>query len=399
MPRFGRSHVNSDPEVTLPFRGEIGMIPTPKPNPSTFRVMNQLARMKQVATALSLLSILAAPTVLAAQKDVIFLTDGTVIRNVKVTSWTAKEIKFKTKGSFDVRPSYMVKDALVKKIREALLRAEDDPGILITEAETHKADALISSYALHKAAMLFLEDGKTSDMIAALEKIDTDFPESPFAPEYYRWKIKYYLGRKKPDHKSAATVAVKYGDASRTRSWAQAYQHDSEYWEKLIEGAAGKVQPSTFTANMRNIVSKSSSVAPFVAHAAAVEVADTYRKLQKYDEAKKEYATLQDIKGLSADVRARMYLGLGYISLEDAISAKKETARKDAYHEAYKNFLRVYLNAKEADANFVAEGLYNAAKACEQWNELSSCRAMAGRLRGRLKFRVPYKYTKWATKK
>ena len=94
-----------------------------------------------------------------------------------------------------------------------------------------------------------------------------------------------------------------------------------------------------------------------------MELADTYRKLQKYDEAKKEYTALQDMKGLSVDVRARMYLGLGYISLENAISAKKETARKDAYHEAYKNFLRVYLNAKGANAEFVAEGLYNAAKA------------------------------------
>ena len=56
-------------------------------------------------------------------------------------------------------------------------------------------------------------------------------------------------------------------------------------------------------------------------------------------------------------------------------------------------------NAKDANASLVAEGLYNAAKACEAWGELPSCKLMAGRLRGRLKLRKPYSATSWASKK
>ena len=74
-------------------------------------------------------------------------------------------------------------------------------------------------------------------------------------------------------------------------------------------------------------------------------------------------------------------------------------AAKDHFHSAFINFLKVYLNCKEANATIVAEGLYNAAKACEQWGELPTCRQMAGRLRGRLKFRSPYKETYWAKRK
>jgi tetratricopeptide (TPR) repeat protein len=355
--------------------------------------------MNKVAIVISLLPILATSAALSAQKDSITLTDGTTIRNVKVLSWNAKEIKFKTRKGNDSRPSYLVVDARVQKIQEALLRAGTDPGVLITEAETHKADALIASYALYKAAMGYLESNETSTMISALQKIDTDYPDSPFAPAYYQWKIKYYLTKKKPDHKSAATTAVKYGDASRTRTWSAAYQLDSEYWGRLIEGVSGKVQAPMFINNMKNLMGKADSVAPFVAHAAAADLADAYRKGKKYEEAKAEYEKLQEKKGLNADVRARMYLGLGYISLEAAIAGKDEAEKKSDYHEAYKNFLRVFLNAKSANADLVAEGLYNAAKACEQWNELPTCRVMAGKLRGRLKFHKPYKFTSWASKK
>ena len=114
-------------------------------------------------------------------------------------------------------------------MREALGRYGNDTEGLIGEADTQKKDALVASSCLYTAAMLFYNARDISNMIAALEQIDTDFPESPYAPEYYRRKIKYYLSGAKPKVKDAAAIAQKYGDASRTRTWSAAYQLDAEF--------------------------------------------------------------------------------------------------------------------------------------------------------------------------
>ena len=139
---------------------------------------------------------------------------------------------------------------------------------------------------------------------------------------------------------------------------------------------------------------RSRSSAAFVSQAATVDLADALRAKKQYKEARAEYEELRGQKGLDTDVRARMYLGLGYLSLEDAVGSGK----KSDLHDAYKSFLMVYLNAQEAHPEYVAEGLYQAAKACEQWNELPSCPRQAGLLRGRLKYRAPWKDTSWAKK-
>ena len=335
--------------------------------------------------------LLAAP--LVAQKDMITLRDGTQINNVKVTAWTAKDIQFKGKSGSDLRLAHLVKDASIDKVRVVMNRAGTNPEVLVGAADENKKDAIIAGACLHKAAMTFYEDGDIGKMMAALQRIDTDYPNSPYAPSYYTWKIKYYLATKKT--KDAAAIALKYGDASRTRPWSEAYSHDAELWEKVVNGVAGKLKGEAYATAMRETLAKSTGVAPFVAHRAAVELADAYRGGKKFAEAKKEYEKLQKLKGLGVNVRARMYLGLGHIDLEKADSSKK----KEDYHDAFLNFLRVYLNAKDADPELVAEGLYHAAKSCEAWGELPSCREMAGRLRGRLRLREPYKSTSWAKKK
>ena len=348
--------------------------------------------------ALLVLPILVLAFALPAQKDTIELLDGTKIRGVKVISWTAKEIKFKTNSGSgtESRPAHEVRGATISRVQVILSRAGDDTEQLIGEADND--DPLIKQACFFKASQIFAAENTkegAQKMLSALSEIDTQLPDSAYAPAYHRTKIRYYLSQAKPQFNNAKIAAEKYGDASRTRSWSNAYVYDAEYWEKRIAGATGKVKMEDLITSLKEIKAKTTVEAPFVSHAASIDLADVYRNAKNYKVAEAEYEGLHDKKGLEPDVRARMYIGLGYIYLEKAVISKS----KGDYHNAFKNFLKVYLNAKAAHPEYVAEGLYNAAKACEQWNELPTCKQMAGRLRGRLKLREPWRHTKWALRR
>ena len=366
------------------------MIPGPPENPSRTPDL-----MKTLALAASLAaSVLAAPG-LKAQKDTIELRNGKVLRNVAVESWTAKEIKWKGKDGAKSLPAHEVKEASLSKVQMVFARLGNDPGTFYEEAKSEK-DPLISAACYHNAAMLYFQDGKDSEMLTALQELDEKHPQSPYTPEYYRWKIRYYLGRQKPSYKDAMSIAQKYGDAARTRSWSRAYEYDAEYWEKMVEAASGKTDADGWVKDLKDIIGKTESSAPFVADVARADMGDALRGQKKYAEAKEVYQQLEARSGVSANVRARMFRGLGYIAMEQALTSNN----KEDMHEALKNFLKIFLNCKDgADPELVAEGLYQAAKACEQWNELPSCKLMAARLRGRLKLRSPWKETSWAEKR
>ncbi|MCA8956145.1 MAG: hypothetical protein KDC87_08725 [Planctomycetes bacterium] len=357
--------------------------------------------MKVLPYALPAVALLGVVQTLSAQKDVIEWMDGTVTRAAKVTAYDAKEIKFRASGSEQQRAAHEVKNLNVESWNEAFGKAGNKSESLIGEARAVVDKNPFLAQAVYKrAADILASDGSVSDALRVLEEIDQKLPTSAYAPDYHRRKIEYYLSRPKPALKDAASAAQKYLDAARTRSWSRAYELDAQLWEIRIKAAQPKASRDTYIGELKELVGKAQGTADGVAAAAQVHLADAYRAGKDYANAKKLYQTLADKKGLDGSTRARIYLGLGYLASEEAVVATKPEQVKESHHEAFKRFLQVFLNTREtANPELVGEGLYNAAKACEQWGGLPTCGQMAGRLRYRLKYRAPWKDTSWARKR
>ena len=335
---------------------------------------------------------------LLAQNDVIQWRNGKQTAKAKVTAYTAREIKFRAGGKNQVRASHEVKSVQINACREFLARAGEDTEALIGEAQSQKNPFLAQS-AYFRAAELYREAGADVDMITVLDALFKKIPTSAYAPEYFRRKIQIYLSAAKPRAKDAASAAEKYGAACRQNAWSKGYELDAELWILRAQSVAKKASKSVFITGLKDLIVRSTGAADAVATDAMADLANVYRRQKNYKEARATYKKLQETGSVRVDTLARVYLGLGYIHLEGAITAGDEAASKAAYHRAFRSFLQVYVNAKAANNNLVAESLYNAANACEKWNGLPSCKQMAGRLRGRLKFRALYKDTPWAKKR
>lgn len=335
---------------------------------------------------------------LVAQNDVIQWRDGKQTAKAKVTAYTAREIKFRAGGKNQMRASHDVKSVQINAWRELLTRNGDDAEVLIGEGQSQK-DPFLAQIAYFRAAELYREAGADVDMITVLDALFKKIPTSAYAPEYFRRKIQIYLSAAKPRAKDAASAAEKYGAACRQNGWSKGYELDAELWMLRAQSVAKKANKSAFIAGLKDLIVRSIGAADGVATDAMADLADSYRLQKSYKEARATYQKLQETGSVGVDTLARVYLGLGYIHLEGAITAGDEATSKAAYHLAFRSFLQVYVNAKAANNNLVAESLYNAANACEKWNGLPTCKQMAGRLRGRLKFRALYKDTPWAKKR
>lgn len=353
---------------------------------------------KLIPVIVPILALAVTTGALVAQNDVIEWLDGKRTTKAKVTSFTAREIKFRAAGTNQTKPAHEVKSVVIETWREFLNRAGDDPAVLLGEARDQK-DLFIAQAAYYRAAELHRQSNSLADMIGVLDELMKKSPTSAYAPELFRRKIQIYLSSKKPRLKDAAKVAESYGAACRQNAWSRAYEFDAELWQLRIKSMEKQANREAFITGLKGLIARANGAADNVAIDATGDLADAYRDQKNLKLARTTYNTLLGTAGVSVDTLARIYIGLGYIHLEDALAAGNEEAAKPSYKQAYTSFLKVYILAKGANNNLVAEGLYNAANACEKWNGLPSCRQMAGRLRGRLKFRVLYKDTYWAKKK
>jgi tetratricopeptide (TPR) repeat protein len=163
----------------------------------------------------------------------------------------------------------------------------------------------------------------------------------------------------------------------------------------MAQAASGKAQKEDIESKLKTVIGNTDGTAAFVFKEARVFLADFYRQSGDAAKAAKEYEGLLEQPGLSPDVLARIHLGLGYIAYEKGVTQKD----KEAFHQAYLSFLRVYVLAKDAHPEVVAEALYQGAQAAEAWGGMPTSKAEAARLRGRLRFRSPWKETSWGQKR
>ena len=334
----------------------------------------------------------------ALAQDTVVLRDGTVIADAAIISWTAKEIEFREARAAKTRPAHEVDVNATKlqKFAVDLDRAGTDTAALVGLAEANTDDSLLASAALYNAALIFIGAGDDRSWVSALEQLEEQYPNSPYAPEYYRFLVRYYLTGLTPRATDAAAVATRYAEAARKNGWSIGYERDAEYWALRASSLTGTPDLPKYVDGLKKLARKSEKTAVFVYKAATVNLGDAYRGMQRLEDAEVEYQRLVVEKGLEADVRAQLYLGLGYLNVEYAKT--KSGGDTDHLHEAIRNYLKVYLSAKDADPEFVAEALYNAAKTLEVWNKIPDSIAMAGLLRGRLKRRAPWKDTSWANR-
>ncbi len=345
--------------------------------------------------ALTTCLLLALTGATVAQDDVITWDDGTKTK-CDIVRFDAKNIEYKVKGQRKTDPAHRVAEIRIKKLVEDVYnRAITPEDYLTTVDEQLKAkNELAAAYGYWKAAELFLAEDKVNSAVTALGELDKKIPNSPWTPRYFEVRYRYYISDKKRQ-KDAMSVAEKYESEAIRRNWSRGFEHQAKFFMAVAEAASGKMTKEAVESKVRQIMGDTDGTAGFVFKEARVFLADFYRQNRDYAKAAKEYESILEQPNLPPDVLGRAHLGLGYIQYERGVTDKD----KEAFHQAYLSFLRVYILAKDAPPELVAEALYQAAQAVDAWGGLPTSKAEAARLRGRLRLRSPWKETSWAQKR
>jgi len=347
--------------------------------------------MKKILTPCFLLALTGS---LAAQ-DVITWDDGTKVK-CEIVGFDAKTIEFKVDNQKRSEPAHKVAGIRMSKLVEDLYNRASAPEdyLSVADEQLKAKNELAAAYGYWKAAELFQADGKVNSAVTALADLDKKIPNSPWTPKYFEARFRHYLTDKK-HLKDARSVAEQYESEAIKRNWSRGFEHQAKYFMVLAEAASGKAGKEAVEARVRKILGDTDGSAGFVFKEARVFLADFYRTNGDHAKALKEYESILDQPGLSQDVLARVHLGIGYINYERGVTEKD----KEGFHQAYLSFLRVFVLAKDASPELVAEALYQAAQAGEAWGGLPTSKADAARLRGRLRLRSPWKETSWGQKR
>ncbi|MHC4078547.1 MAG: tetratricopeptide repeat protein [Planctomycetota bacterium] len=349
-----------------------------------------------MSKALTTCLLLALTGTLAAQTDdVITWHDGTKTK-CEVVSFDAKHIQYKVKGQRQTAEAHKVMDVRIKKLVEDVYNRAVTPEDFLTAADEQftAKKTLAGAWGYMKAAELFEAEGKFNSADTALGQLDTKVPNSPWTYRHFELRFRYFVGNKKR-LREAMSVAEKYESAAIKRNWSRGFEHQAKFFMVVAEAASGKLTKEVIETKLKRVLGDTDGTAGFVFKEARVFLADFYRKNKEYAKAIKDYEAILDQPGVDPNVLSRAYLGLGYIHYDKGVANKD----KEAFHQAYLAFLRVYVLARDADPELVAEALYNAAQAVESWGGLPTAKAEAARLRGRLRLRSPWKETSWAKKR
>ena len=251
-----------------------------------------------------------------------------------------------------------------------------------------------AAFCYREAFKIFRDTGDVVSAMSALSELNKKLPNSPWTPLYFSARIEYYLGNKK--WKDARKVAEQYEIESVKRNWARGYEHEAKFFTVITNILSGKLNKSAAVPAIETVLGDTGGgVTEFVFNRAQVFLADFHRTTKDFKKAGKIYNELTERTGVTPNVLGRAYLGLGYIHYEKGVVEKD----KAAFYKAYMSFLRVYILARDANNETVAEGMFRAAEAVEQWGGMPTSRWEASRLRGRLRNRERWKHTSWAKKK
>lgn len=363
----------------------------PPPVPGDPRNLPLEAMIKVAVAAL----LTALTPALAAQKDRIVWTDGTVTEKVKIQDFTWREVSYSTKGRAEQRPADSVARLEVAKAKDTYRRAygastDEDAytAFLNTADRLAEKDPFLAQWGYLEAARLNAKRGEYSSAFANLETMVSKLPDCGFYPELFRFKLEYYLAQGKAKAKDAAAVAKTYNQTAVQKGWPDGFVHEASFFGLMAQSASESLSEDALKTELENLLAVTEGAYPSVADRVKILLADGQRKSDDLASARKTYEELIAKEGVDENTRARAFLGLGHSQY-----AAGDRTNTEPYREALLSFLKVYLETTAASDELKAEALFFAAESSEKWRGPDAA-AMARRLRGYLK--RDYGDTQWA---
>lgn len=326
-----------------------------------------------------------------AQNDSVWLTTGEIVRDVAVTSWDVRALKYTKGGGNETVSSDKVAQVVLAKYKDQYRRGIDgrDPDFFLGSAGECVAakNLLLAQFGYHAAARLWFDNGEAAKAVSALDELVKQCPDAGLLPEVYRMKFEYYMGRGQAGARDASAVAKKYIADANGNAWPAGLALEGEFFAAMAERVGGG-EAKAFESRLREIVGRALGNFPQIANRANVQLGNSLRDSGKNEDARKIYQDIVDKEGVDENARAGAYIGLGSIR-----SAEGSPGAKEAYREAMLLFLRVRIEAKGSWDSLQAEALYGAMDAALKWGGEDS-RTIAGRC----KFLITTEYadTEWA---
>ena len=122
------------------------------------------------------------------------------------------------------------------------------------------------------------------------------------------------------------------------------------------------MNPSDLQRNLSNLRVKVTGPFPALGNRTQLWIGTAMRLQGQDANAKKIFEDLSEKESVDVNTRAGAFLGLGHLEF-----AQGSATNRDSYREALLDFLRVYVETKEADSNLVAEALHFACESADKW--------------------------------
>ncbi len=338
----------------------------------------------------------AASSSLLAQ-DVITWIDGTTTEHVRVSDFTVIEIKWLGGGNSDKRSSDQVLDVSVAKVLEAFKRgyaakeqnaAETADMFLGVARQELTKTPFLAQFGLWEAGKFLMEVGNEDEAFPIFDELITKLPDSGFVPRAMAMKLDYYFATGKV--KNATKFAKDYRELATTKGFPIGYINEANFY--VVMSGAGGVKPAELRSQLENLTAQTETSSPMVANRCRLEVANSWRREGKLEEAQALYTRLTQAKIIDKSTLASAMLGTGHLHL-----AKANGGDTESYREAMLAFLHVYIDTPGASPDIVAEALFHGADAATKWGG-NDHRLVAGRLRYMLRSDTRFSDTEWAKK-
>jgi tetratricopeptide (TPR) repeat protein len=330
--------------------------------------------------------------------DKIYLTDGTLLKDVGVVSEGLTEVEYRSgRGKATVaaervlRIEFGQKPKLVDQADAAAAQEEYLDALAemrnYVDQVTEKPDKRFTwglAYARYRIVELNGVLGELDALAAAADEVVAKHADTRYAPLAFVAKAQAYLDAGEPAKAKAA--AESFGKFVADKSLTGRWPVEQRLWAAVTSGDTGKKLEDALVA-----VSSDAAEYPSVRNRAEVSIAESLYAGKKYAEAEKVFNTIA--KDSKADTRT---LAAAWTGLGDCLYGRAEGAADEEKATLLKNALKAYLRPVVVypdESLYVAKAAFYAARCYQQLGGGAEASDRAKRL---LVFVITnFKGTKW----